>query len=109
MSLSAAFAVNMGLLRHDANKPVGVLDSSAIDASFPTTATPAAIGASDSQTGLDQNQADEPALGTTTSPRVGDAGEIDDHGTDDDHGIEEGHGGTDSSSGSTVPGHDDDD
>lgn len=35
LAASAAFAVNVGLLRHDSNKPVGVLDTSAIDATSP--------------------------------------------------------------------------
>jgi hypothetical protein len=35
LAASAAFAVNVGLLQHDSNKPVGVLDTSAIDASSP--------------------------------------------------------------------------
>lgn len=35
LAASAAFAVNVGLLQHDSNKPVGVLDTSAIDATSP--------------------------------------------------------------------------
>lgn len=37
MAASAAFAVNVGLLQHDDTKPVGVLDTSAIE-SIDTTA-----------------------------------------------------------------------
>lgn len=36
MAASAAFAVNVGLLQHDDTKPVGVLNTSAIESTFAT-------------------------------------------------------------------------
>lgn len=114
---SAAFAVNVGLLRQDSGTPGGILDANVLDASFATDTTlpsdptavtvfvddPAPVGATESSG----------QIGSTTSTSI-DSSDDDDHdevddssgsGRDDDHDeVEDDH--DDDSSGS---GHDDDD
>lgn len=69
---SAAFAVNVGLLQHDTNKPGGVLDASLLDASFPTdTSDPTVVTVYVDDLPVPVTAASgsgQSELGTTTTP-----------------------------------------
>jgi len=103
LASSAAFAINVGLLRHDVDKPVGVLDTSVIDASFGTDPTQVTVA-------VDRSPAGVGSPGPSTEANQPDAASAwDDDATAEDHLSADDHGSDDHPASATVPGHDDDD
>lgn len=101
LASSAAFAINIGLLRHEADKPVGILDSSVIDASFgidPAQTTRAIDNPGSGVGAVNRADLDGSNQPGTTSVAGHDGATPDGRRGSDDR-----------SSSSTVPGHDDDD
>lgn len=106
LASSAAFAINIGLLRHDADKPVGILSSKVIDASFGTDPTQVTVAVEDPASGGrdDAAELDDPSRTSSTASPSGAA-----NTTDGDNAGSDDRGADDRPAPSTVPGHDDDD
>lgn len=105
LASSAAFAINIGLLRHDADKPVGILSSKVIDASFGTDPTQVTVAVEDPAGGRDDAaELDDPSRTSSTASPSGAA-----NTTDGDNAGSDDRGADDRPAPSTVPGHDDDD